>query len=55
MWGLSVQSVVRIFKNEPGVLEFGSPETRFKRGYVMLRIPKSVLERVHTRLHTRAT
>lgn len=32
---------------EPGVIEFGSDETRFKRKRKLLRVPESVLVRVH--------
>lgn len=48
-WGMSEKSVRRFFANEPGVLRWGSPETRKKRGYCNLRIPESVLIRVHQR------
>lgn len=52
MWKLSVQSVRRIFGNEPGVLTMGASRPKYgrQRGYVTLRIPQSVLDRVHTRL-----
>ena len=49
-WRLSPKSVIRIFENEPGVLVLDRPETRHKRGYRTLTIPKSVAERVHRRL-----
>ena len=48
-WGMSEKSVRRFFANEPGVLKWGSPETRKKRAYCNLRIPESVLIRVHQR------
>lgn len=48
-WGMSEKSVRRFFANEPGVLKWGSVETRKKRGYSNLRIPESVLIRVHQR------
>jgi hypothetical protein len=47
MWALSEKTVRRMFENEEGVLQWGSPETRRKRGYITLRIPESVLLRVH--------
>ena len=50
-WGLSEKTIRRMFENEEGVLQWGSPETRRKRGYTTLRIPESVLLRVH---HKRA-
>jgi hypothetical protein len=48
MWSLSSDSVRRIFRRQPGVLvlETPRPSTR-KRAYETLRIPQSVLERVH--------
>ena len=47
MWALSEKTIRRMFEEEPGVLQWGSPETRRKRGYQTLRIPESVLLRVH--------
>lgn len=47
MWALSEKTVRRMFEDEEGVLQWGSPETRRKRGYITLRIPESVLLRVH--------
>jgi hypothetical protein len=39
-----------MFMGEPGVVEWGGEETRFKRAYKTMRIPESVLQRVHRRL-----
>ena len=50
LWSLSEKTIRRMFENEPGVLQWGSQETRFKRGYTTLRIPESVMLRVHRRL-----
>ena len=50
MWNLSADKVRELFKNEPGVLVIGEQSPRHKRRYVTLRIPHSVLERVHHRL-----
>jgi hypothetical protein len=51
LWSLSVDSVRKIFENEPGVLVLGNPEPRRgKRSYTTLRIPEYVVERVHRRL-----
>lgn len=47
MWALSEKTVRRMFEDEEGVLQWGSPETRRKRGYITLRIPESVMLRVH--------
>jgi hypothetical protein len=50
MWGLSRQTICRIFEDEPGVMKYGRAETRFKRKYCSLIIPQSVVMRVHQRL-----
>jgi hypothetical protein len=42
---LSPESVTRRFENYPGVIDLGSPETRFARCYKVLRIPRPVLEK----------
>ncbi|MCU1314196.1 MAG: hypothetical protein JWM54_1953 [Acidobacteriaceae bacterium] len=49
LWSMSEKSVRRLFAGEGGVLEWGTPETLRKRGYRNLRIPESVLIRVHQR------
>jgi hypothetical protein len=41
---VSRDSVIRWFQERPGVLSIGNDETRFKRGYRTIRIPKEVLE-----------
>jgi len=50
MWNLSPDKVREIFEDEPGVLVIGDRSPRHKRRYVTLRIPHSVLQRVHRRL-----
>ena len=50
LWGVSVDSIRRIFRDEPGVLKMGDKSPKHKRQYLTLRIPESVAERVHTRL-----
>ena len=52
-WGYSEDTIRRLFRNEPGVLKIGSPETRFKRRRWQLSIPESVLVRVYQRLCSR--
>lgn len=47
MWNLSNDAVRRLFQNEPGVLIFANRIRGSKRRYTTLRIPLSVLERVH--------
>jgi hypothetical protein len=54
MWNLSADKVREFFENEPGVLVIGERSSRHKRRYVTLRIPLSVLERVHRRLSSKS-
>jgi|SRR5271165_897749 len=49
-WGISTDLARDTFHDEPGVLCFDRPGTRVKRGYSTLRVPESVMIRVHTRL-----
>lgn len=50
MWNLSQDAIRKIFQNEPGVLILGGPGVAHKRRYTTLRIPESVLQRVHRRM-----
>lgn len=51
LWNLSPDWVRNTFKHEPGVLVIGNAQPRRgKRSYRTLRIPQSVLERVHKRM-----
>lgn len=50
IWGVSVQTIRDLFREEEGVLKFGSNGTRTKRARKTLRIPESVADRVHARL-----
>jgi hypothetical protein len=49
MWGLSEDAVRDIFRDGPGVFRVERPKGRYKRAYTTLRIPRSVVERVHRR------
>jgi hypothetical protein len=49
-WGLGVDKIREIFENEPGVMAMGDPNPKHKRRYITMRIPESVLARVHRRL-----
>jgi hypothetical protein len=50
-WQLSDDAVRKIFECEPGVIAIGEARSSGrKRRYVTLRVPKAVLERVHSRL-----
>ena len=53
MWNLSPDKVREIFEREPGVLVIGDRNPRHKRRYFTLRIPQTVLQRVHHRLATK--
>jgi len=51
MWTVSSDMVRRIFQAEPGVLVFGDARPKYgRRRYLTLRIPESVLEKVHRKL-----
>ncbi len=50
LWQLSKDSVRRLFRDELGVLVLSPRNRKGKRSYITLRIPASVLERVHRRL-----
>lgn len=50
VWGLSPDAIRRLFKNEPGVLQFVSNKQSCKRAYTTLLIPESVVRRVHQHL-----
>jgi hypothetical protein len=55
MWNLSSDKVREIFGHEPGVLVIGDRNPRYKRRYLTLRIPQTVLQRVHCRLAAKPT
>ena len=54
LWGLHRDVIRKMFCAEPGVLVLKRAATREKRGYTTLRIPKSVMERVHQRMRVEA-
>jgi hypothetical protein len=47
LWNLSRDTIRRLFENEPGVVILTTATRRGKRRYKTLRIPESVLLRVH--------
>jgi len=55
LWNLSSDKVRELFENEAGVLVIGERSPRHKRRYITLRIPQSVLERVHSRLSSKTS
>lgn len=57
LWNVSYDTVRRLFLNEPGVLHIGEGSRllngrhkKYKRGYVVLRVPHQVFLRVQDRL-----
>ena len=52
IYNISVDTVIRWFRKEPGVIEVGSDETLYKRRKKLMRIPKSVLQRFHEKQRT---
>jgi hypothetical protein len=50
LWNLNVETIRRTFQEEPGVLVLQAPVKKGRRPYKTIRIPQSVLERVHKRL-----
>jgi hypothetical protein len=55
MWHLSPDKVRELFEHEPGVLILGDRSPRYKRRYLTLRIPHTVLLRVHKRLAAKSS
>ena len=49
LWGLSTDTVRRMFEGEPGVLVFENPVRSSSRRSRTLRIPASVADRVYSR------
>jgi hypothetical protein len=50
LWGYSRQTVNRIFRNESGVLKITNARSKNRRIHITLRVPESVLIRMHNRL-----
>ena len=50
LWALSEKTVRKIFEREPGVIHWSTDERLHKRGYRTLRVPETVLHRVHGKL-----
>jgi hypothetical protein len=51
-WNLSLNAIRDMFRHEPGVMKFGNPVSRpgKKRAYATIRVPESVMHRVHARM-----
>ena len=58
LWNLAPSKVRELFENEPGVMRIGEGSRKegrsIKRGYFSMRIPESVMVRVHTRLSSKS-
>ena len=50
LWNLNVETIRRLFQDEPGVIKLQAPIRTGRRQYRTIRIPQTVLERVHQRL-----
>jgi len=50
LWAFSESTVRRLFVKEPGVIKICHQSTRKRRGYISLRIPERIAQRVHRRL-----
>ena len=50
LWHVNVETIRRMFQHEPGVIVIQGPTKKGKRPYKTIRIPQSVLDRVHKRL-----
>jgi hypothetical protein len=50
MWNMSKDTVRRIFLNEPGVIRYCRPRSKYKRKYSTILIPQAVLNRVYGRM-----
>ncbi len=53
MWGFSTPTIRTLFEAEEGVILITHPETRTKRRHRSMRIPASVVSRVHGQIATR--
>jgi len=47
MWYFNIETVRRFFENEPGVVMLQAPASQGKQPYRTIRIPQTVLDRVH--------
>ena len=47
VWGFSYNTVMELFRDEPGVLTVERPRNPGKRAYTSIRVPVSVVERVY--------
>jgi hypothetical protein len=50
LWNLSEDTTRALFRDEPDVVRIGTPLKRRKRAYITLRIPESIVQKVHEKL-----
>ena len=50
LWHFDVETIRRLFDKEPGVVVLQALAKKGKRPYKTIRIPQTVLDRVHRRL-----
>jgi hypothetical protein len=50
IWNLSKQTVTKYFADEAGVVKHENAPSKTRRAYCTLRVPESVVIRVHTRI-----
>ena len=50
LWNFGVDKVRELFRDEPGVIMEGCEESRYKRGYINMRISESAIRRVYAKL-----
>jgi hypothetical protein len=53
-WGLGPATIRRLFQDEPGVVVISKPAKKNRQQHRTIRIPQSVLDRVHRRLQNTA-
>jgi hypothetical protein len=50
LWSMHAETVRPLFAHVPGVIKINRKATRNKRGYTSLRIPQSIVDKVHATL-----
>ena len=53
LWVVSIKTVQRTFRGQPGVIAFGNDDTRWGRKHKTIRIPATVLARGHHELRSK--
>ena len=53
-WGLGPATIRRLFRDEPGVVVIARPAKKNRQQHRTIRIPQTILERVHRRLQNSA-